>query len=422
MANAFTKQEAVMFDDMIAGFDDLLVIGKAAELYDHGQSPEAMQRAGDTFWIPAPMISTSYTGFDQTANFGDTTELSVPVSIGYHYSVPVKYTAKDLRNTSAVNKKGVAAKQKLSSDVNAALFNTVALQGANFIKRTTAPTGFDDIALADAALTEIGVPLADRKFFLSPRTANAMAGNLASRAEDTVRSRTAYEQALIRSDVAGFEVFKNDQSIRLTAATAGVTTVNGANQYLVPKAISTAGTGEISNYDNRYSDLVVTAAVYANAKVGDAFTIAGVNSVHLVTKADTGQLQTYRIVAKPAANTFRVYPAIISGTGGTRPELEYKNCTAAPANGAAITWLNTVAADMSPFFLKSALLLVPGSYSVEASDGWLVMSATTDLGVKITYTRQGEVNDLTVKARWDIDFGTSLTNPQMAGVAMFNQV
>jgi hypothetical protein len=42
------------------------------------------------------------------------------------------------------------------------------------------------------------------------------------------------------------------------------------------------------------------------------------------------------------------------------------------------------------------------------------MRATTDLGVAITYTRQGEINDLSVKARWDVDFGTALTNPQMA--------
>jgi hypothetical protein len=77
---------------------------------------------------------------------------------------------------------------------------------------------------------------------------------------------------------------------------------------------------------------------------------------------------------------------------------------------------------MNPFFKKEALLLVPGSYTVDPDDGWQVMRATTDLGVAITYTRQGEINDLSVKARWDVDFGTALLNPQMAGVEMFNQV
>ena len=49
------------------------------------------------------------------------------------------------------------------------------------------------------------------------------------------------------------------------------------------------------------------------------------------------------------------------------------------------------------------------------------MRATTSLGIGITYTRQGSINDLSVKARWDIDFGTALLNPEMAGVQLFGQ-
>lgn len=423
MANAFTKQERVIFDEVIEGFDDLLVIAKSARVYDPLEAEE-MERAGDRFWLPAPMISASFDGFDQTANFGDMTELSVPVAIGYHKSVPIKVTAKNLRNESALREKGRSAKQKLASDINYALFQKAALEGANFVKRTVAPTGFDDVALGDAVLTEKGVPLGDRVMFLAPRVANAMAGNLANRATDNSRDRNAYERAVINSDVAGFEVFKNDQSLRLGAATGGPHTVTNANAYHVPKATSTAATGESENVDNRYQDIAITTGAggtYANIKVGDAFTIAGVNSVHLISKQDTGQLQTFRVVGKPAAGVIRIAPAIISGGGGTRAEAEYKNVTAAPAAGAAITWLNTTTAEVNPFFTRGSLLLVPGSYTVDPEDGWQVMRARTDLGVAITYTRQGEINDLSVKARWDIDFGASLLNPEMAGATMFNQ-
>jgi hypothetical protein len=422
MANAFTREEQVAFDNMLEGFDDALVIAKAATIDRTLMAAEAAERSGDRFWVPAPLISASYDGFDQTANFGDSTELSVPVTIGYHKSSPIKLSAKNLRNEGFLQNKARSAKQKLASDINLALYNTVALQGSIFVKRTVAPTGFDDVALADAAMTEAGVPMGDRFFFAAPRVANAMAGNLASRQTFSGDVKDAYERARLGVDIAGFDVYKNDQSIRLAAATGGVTTVNGANQYWTPKATSTAGTGEIANVDNRYSNLVVTAAVYANIKAGDAFTIAGVNSVHMITKQDTGQLQTFRVISKPAANTIQIAPAIISNGGGTRPELEYQNVSATPANGAAITWLNTAAAEMNPFFKKESLLLVPGSYTVDPDDGWQVMRATTDLGVAITYTRQGEINDLSVKARWDVDFGTALLNPQMAGVEMFNQV
>lgn len=420
MPSNFTKQEQAIFDEVLQGFDDQLVIAKSATKFEP-LSAEEQARAGDRMWVPQPQISASFDGFDQTANFGDLTELSVPVTIGFHKVVPQKFSAKDLRVESALRNRAKAAKQKLASDINLALFNTVALQGSVFVKRTGVATGFDDVALADAALTEVGVPLGDRAMFLAPRIANAMAGNLASRQTLSGETLNAYERAMVNVDIAGFEVFKNDQSIRLAAATGGATTVNGAGQYREPTAFSTATTGEMSNVDNRYTDLVITAAVYANIKAGDAFTIAGVNSVNMITKQDTGQLQTFRVISKPAAGTIRIAPAIISNGGSTRAGAEYQNVTATPAGGAAITWLNTAAGELNPFFVRGALLLVPGSYALDPNEGWEVMQATTELGLKLTYTRQGEINDLSVKARWEVDFGTALTNPAMAGVEMFSQ-
>lgn len=420
MANSFSREERIMFDEVIEGFEDQLVIGKAARKYTP-LDPQGMQRVGDKVWIPAPYIAASYDGFDQTANFGDMTELAVPISIGFHKSSNGKMTAKDLRDPSQLRTYGDAAKNKLSSDINLALFNTAALLGSQFVKRSTAPTGFDDIASADAQLTEQGVPLAGRKAFLAPRVYNGMASNLAKPQTSGLReTMDAYQKAFV-GDIAGFDTYKNDQSIRLGAAAGGVTTVNGANQYWVPKATSTGSTGETENVDNRYSSLAVTAAVYANIKAGDAFTIAGVNSVHMITKQDTGQLQTFRVVGKPAAGVILVAPAIISGGGSTKPELEYKNVTATPANGAALTWLNTTTAELNPFFVQDNLLLIPGSFSVEEGVGWMSMRATTDLGIAVTYVRQGEINDLSMKFRWDIDFGTALLNPQMAGTLAFNQ-
>lgn len=420
MANAFNREVRVMFDEMVEGFDDLLIAGKLARKF-RPPSDQDMQRLGDQMWLNVPNIAASYDGFDQTSNFGDITEMVVPISIGFHKSANGKMSAKDLRDPLQLSNYAKAAKQKLSSDINLALFNTVALQGSQVIKRTTAPTGFDDIAAADAQLTEQGIPLADRKMLLSPRSYNAMASNLAKpQTSGLPQTMTAFEKAYL-GNVAGFETYKNDQSFRLAAAGGGVTTVNGAGQYWVPKATSTAATGETANVDNRYSTLAITAATYANIKAGDAFTIAGVNAVHMITKQDTGQLQTFRVIGKPSANTILVAPAIISGGGATKAELEYRNVTATPAAGAAITWLNTTTADVNPFFVEDNLILIPGSFTVDPQDGWRVMRATTDLGIAITYVERGDINDLSVKYRWDIDFGTALLNPQMAGIIEFGQ-
>lgn len=420
MATKFTREERIMFDDVLEGFDDLLVIGKEATKYAP-PNPQDMVNYGDRFWLPQPMIGASYDGFDQTSNFDGLTELAVPVTIGFHKSVPKTLSAKNLRNSWAMTQYGGAAKQKLASDVNRALSDTVALQGSVFVKRAVAATGFDDLAVADTRLLTTGVTSGDRSAFLSAGDYNAMAANLAKPMTSGLqKTATAYERAYV-GQVAGFDTFKNDTATTLTAATGGAVTVSGANQYLEPNATSTAATGEISNVDNRYMNLTVTGGTYANIKVGDAFTLPGVNSVHMVTKQDTGALQTFRVISKPSAGVIQIAPAIISNQGATIGGKEYQNVTATPANGVTLGWLNTVTASLNPFFVKGALLFVPGSFAVDPEDGWQVMRATTDLGIAITYARQGNINDLSVKMRWDIDFGTSLTNPQMAGTIAFSQ-
>lgn len=420
MANQFSREVRVMYDEMIEGFDDALVLGALAHKF-RPPSPQDMQRMGDEMWLPVPPIAASYDGFDQTANFGDMADQAVRISIGYHKSANGKMSSKDMRDPTRLAGYAKAAKQKLSSDINLALYNTVSLQGSQFVKRTTAPTGFDDVAMADAQMTEQGISTADRKFLLSPRSYNGMASNLAKpQTSGLPQTMTAFQKAYL-GPVAGFDTYKNDQSQRLAAALGGATTVNGAGQYWVPRATNLNADGSTSNVDNRYSTLAVTAANYAGIKAGDAFTIAGVNAVHMITKQDTGQLQTFRVIGKPSANTLLVAPAIISGGGATKPELEYKNVTATPASGAAITWLNTVSAETNPFWQGDNLLLIPGSFAVDPDDGWRVLRATTDLGIAITYVERGDINDLSVKYRWDIDFGTALLNPAMAGTVAFNQ-
>lgn len=421
MASSFTKDEQTVFDDMVEGFEDQLTYAQLAKKYNP-LSEEEQARSRDRFWIPAPMIGASYDGFDQTSNFDGITEPSIPVSIGFHKSVPKTLSSKNLRNKSALSMYADAAKETLASNINSSLRYRAAMEGAHFVKRTGDPTGFDDLAQANAAMTRIGVPSANRVAMIGLDAQIGMAGNLAQRATDNSRDRDAYATGLMASRVSNFDAYVDDQPIILPAATGGATTVNGANQYLEPKATYVEPDGEEVNQDNRYSLLTVTAANYGNIKVGDAFTIAGVNALHMISKQDTGKPKTFRVVGKPSAGVIKIAPAIISNGGNTIAGKEFQNVSATPANGAVITWLNTTTAELNPFFVRENLLLLPGSFVVDPEDGWQVMRATTPkLGIAIQYTRQGNINDLSVKIRWDIDYGTSLTNPEAAGAMAFNQ-
>ena len=421
MANAFSKEERVAFENIIEGFQDALVLSRNVAIF--GTDSVEMERSGDTIWRPQPYVAQSFTGTDMTSNFKDYIQLSVPASLGFSKSVPWTLTAKELRDALQEQRLGEAAKQKLASDINVALMNVAANQGTLVVKRTTAATGFDDIALADAIMNEQGIQAFDRYAAFSSRDYNDMASNLAGRGTMQGKPTNAYEKAYV-GNVAGFETFKMDYANRLTAAAGVTVTVNGANQYYTPKATSTAGTGEVSNVDNRYQNLTI-AVTSGTVKVGDAFTIAGVNACHHITKGDTGQLKTFRVTAiisgGGGSGVVQISPPIISGGGSTDAELEYQNVTATPANGAAITWLNTVAAPVNVFWQKDALELLPGRYAVPTDAGTAVMRASTDQGIELVMQKFYDINTMKTKYRLDTLFGVVNKQPEMSGIILFSQ-
>jgi hypothetical protein len=390
-------------------------------IYNTDQS--MMERTNNIIWRPMPYIAQSFSGTDATSNFKDSTQLSVPASIGFARHSPWTMTATELRDTLQEGRLGEAAKQKLASDINLSLMTVASNQGTLVVKRTSAASGFDDVAQAEAAMNEIGVQAFDRYLALSTRDYNGMASNLAGRQTMQGKPVTAYEKAYV-GNVSGFETFKMNYASRLTAAAGVTVSVNGANQYYTPRSTSTAATGETSNVDNRYQNLTITVSS-GTVKVGDAFTITGVNSVHMITKQDTGQLKTFRVTAivsgAGGSGVVQISPPIISGGGATDAELQYRNVTATPANGAAITFLNTAAASVNPFWQKDALEILPGRYAVPTDAGAAVMRATTDQGIELVMQKQYDINTMRTKYRLDTLYGVVNKQPEMSGIILFGQ-
>ena len=421
MANAFSKEERVAFEDILTGFNDALVLSSLVNKYNtNGQQ---MERSSDTIWRPVPYIAQSYDGSDATSNFGDNTQLAVPATIGYQKHVTALMTAKDLRDDLQENRLGKSAAQKLASDINVAVLSVASNQGTLVVKRTTAAGGYSDVAEADRLMNEQGVMMGDRNFALTSGDYNGMAADLAARQTMNNIPTEAYRRSYV-GEVAGFQTFKMDNGQRLTAAAGTTVTINGANQYHTPAATSTAATGETSNVDNRYQTLAITVGS-GTVAVGDCFTIAGVNAVHHITKQDTGQLKTFRIVeiltGSGGTGTVKISPAIVSNGGSTDAEAQYQNVTATPANGAAITFLNTVTAPMNCFWHRDAIELLPASLAVPTDAGADIMRATTDQGVELVMQKQFDINTQKTKYRWDTLFGVVMVNPEMAGIMLFSQ-
>ena len=421
MANAFSKEERVAFENLLEGFQDALVLSRNVSIYTTDQT--MMERTNNTIWRPQPYISRSYPGTDMTSNFFDYTQLSVPATIGFNQSVPWIMTATELRDALQEQRLGDSAKQKLASDINVAVMNVASRQGTLVVKRLSAATGFDDVAQCEAIFNEQGVNFDSRYLALSTRDYNGMASNLAGRQTLTPKALTAYDRAFI-GQVASFDTFKLDYANRIGVASGGAITIDtrdSANNYQIPKAVtSSPTTSERLNVDNRYQTVTVSQTTYVQP--GDAFTIAGVNAVHHITKQDTGQLKTFRVISITNGTQMVISPGIVSNQVASPASTEYQNCVVnTKAANSAIVWLNTAAAPINCFWQKDAIEILPGRYAVPTDAGANVMRASTDQGIELVMQKQYDIATMKTRYRLDTIFGVVNKQPEMTGIILFGQ-
>ena len=423
MPNGFSKEEVVAFDQLLEGFQDALVMSKNVSIYRTDQT--MMERTNDTIWRPQPYIAVTYSGSDATSNFGDYTQLAVPSTISTQRHAAWQFTAKEMRDALQENRISNSAEQRLASDINQSVIDQASYYGGIFIKRAAAATGFDDVAQIEAAFNETGVQFEDRKLVLSTRDYNGMASDLQknTRSFGDPISNEALRRASVGM-VASFDTYKADYLRRKAAAAGGgsltIDTRDAAVNYLVPKATSTAATGETNNVDNRFQTITISSTT--SVAQGDAFTIAAVNRVHLITKEDTGQPMTFRVVSVPSGTTLVITPPIISNQVAGAASAQYQNCVVNTKSAtSAITFLNTVAGYMNPFWQKDAIEILPGRLAVPNDSGAAVMRATTDNGVEVVMQKQFDINTQKTKFRVDTLYGVVNKQPSMSGVVMFSQ-
>jgi hypothetical protein len=425
MANSFSKEERVAFEDLLEGFQDALVLSRNVSIYNTDQT--MMARTNDTIYRPMPYIAQSVNTTPGSAipgGYQSMTQLSVPATIGFSKTVPWEMTTLELRDALQEGRLGESAKQKLASDINVAIMNSAASLGSLVVPINAAAGDYDDVALCDAIMNEQGVVDYERYLALSSRDYNGLAGNLsqASRSFGNPKSDKAYERSYV-GPVAGFETYKMDYANRITAAAGGtglqIDTRTSANNYYVPEATTTSVGGQI-NVDNRFQTITVSSST--NVADGDAFTIAGVVACHHITKQSTGQLKTFRVVDVPAGGTTLVItPPIISDQGASDAEAQYQNVIVTPSATAAITFLNVNASSINCFWQRDALEILPGRYAVPSDAGVAVMRAATDQGVELVMQKFYDIDTMTIKYRLDTLFGVVNKQPEMSGILLFNQ-
>lgn len=407
MANSLTKDLEIMFENYIEGYDAACVISMEADT--SYPAPQSMQRAGDVFYRPQNYHANVVTGLDVSgATKTDVIQRMVPTVYRTPDNVVYQLDAKEMRDPEHMKQMGSAASTRLAAEIDKNLYSTVAAQAGIVVKKVGALT-WDDGAQAEALMISRGIGAGrDRKLFLNPFDHKDIAKDLGNRAYLGDTSLSAYERSKV-PDIAGFKTFRTDNVANVTVTgTVTSTLVNGAGQALTVAAMD----GDLPK-DNRRMVLNCDGANVANVKVGDVFTLPTVNAVHQIDKSDTGQLMTFRVLANNAG-ALTITPAII--TSGP-----YQNVTNAPADNAALTFLNTATKPANVFWAQGAVALDYGKLAFPTDQGAKVMTGTTKNGVPLIMSY--EFNHLTgiTTARFTTLYATTVLDPEQCGLILANQ-
>ena len=420
MANGFSKTEMIFFEDVIAGFDPNNITAKNVSMYK--PPAQAVERSGLTVRRPMPYRAEGSTGLDVSSAYEDMEELTVPISLAQSdiKNVPFTLSALERNDPDRLKKSAKSAVQKLSSLVDTDVQDAVRTRGSVVVAETGDFDTYAKLSKSDTALMEREVPQGDaRHLLLHPRSANAMAGNIAGRDNLDGRPLTTYERATL-PPVAGFNTLRANVITNLAGSSSSGVTVSGANQGVTPVAFDSStspSSGEVN--DPRYSVLTVSGS--HGLVAGDCFTIAGVNSLGMISKKDTGQLQTFRVISV-ATNDLTISPAIIPLDGSDQSQQQYATVTTEPADSAAITVINTDSAQPSCFYMENAVEIFCGTLDVGELGGNVdIMREVTDSGIEIIFARQGDIDDLSAKYRLTCWTKGHVLEPQMAGIMLAGQ-
>lgn len=417
MANDFTSNEMTFFEDVLMGFDSNNITAKNVNLYEPGM--QSVERSGLTVRRPIPMIAETTTGRDVSSDYKDVLELTVPSTLAESdiLNHAFKLNAIELNDPTRRQRAAKAAAQGLGAKIDTITSERVINYGSLVLAETGDFTDYDALAKGETALMEREVNnLSNRCLILNPRMSRKMANELGSRATDNGRDRSAYERSLL-PPVGGFETLKANVLTSLTGSAASGVTVNGANQR---KTVTVFDGTNSSAADNRSMTLAVSAS--HGMVAGDCFTIAGVNSIGMITKKDTGTLQTFRVTAV-SGNDLTISPAIIPEDESATANKKYGNVTTTPANGAAITLLNTDTVQPSIFFCKEAVEIFHGRFNVEdfQGGGVAVTKEVSDSGIEIIFAKSTDIDTLETKYRLSCWAAANVLEPQMAGIYLRSQ-
>jgi len=257
---------------------------------------------------------------------------------------------------------------------------------------------FTDYSLGPKILDQYGVPADGRTGILSPADQWGLLGTQTGMYIQGA-ANTAYREGEL-GRIGGIETYMS-QNVQTHTVGSDVTAVT-INQSIVTSTIT------YSAVKTTMQQTVTIAGGTLNP--GDVFTIAGVNAVNPVTKADLGFLKTFTVISY-SANTLVMYPAMI-WTGAFQNVAVASGTT--DLNGAAMVFQGTASTGYAQNMIFNrnafALAVVPMVVPDGAFD--VTRESFGGLSVRMIPFYNGSSDVST--CRLDVLYGVKALDPRLA--------
>lgn len=384
--------------------------------------PEAstMQNGDNFVWRPVEQHAPILSGWDLTGQETDIIEETYPAVLGVPQNDFVKQRADKMRDMQFWNRRGVESGRRQSSGLNKAIVNAMRTQGSMYYD-STATSGYDFVAEAQALMNERQGFTTDRCFLLNDRANLKFASDLAARQTLQGRPEETWKRGQIGQNVAEFDIYTGSYLPNLAGGADPATTVTGDQSFAPEGGTVDATTGVCTNID--YRQAVIPVAASASYNIGDKVTFDDVFAVGLDDKTLTNQLMTFTIVAKPSGTSVTVYPKPIAQDDPGLSDLEkaYANVNTQILNGVNMTRLNTDASDKTNLFWdKDAVEVLGGTIPAELMaqfDGKKVISMGMKNGLNMYMVYDGNITDMTFRYRLFTWYGVTVKDPSRVGIA-----
>lgn len=416
MANNTAKTLVTFFDDVC---EQVAKETTMAELVNVDSVPgSTLQNANNIYWRPVEQQSPEIEGWDLTGQETGIIEQSYPSRLSDPRNDFVQLRVDELRDKRFMERRVRASSAKIGSGLNRRIADLAASTGTLYAESGAA--GYDFVAEARTILrerqayTDMGM-----SFFFNPRDYQIMGSDLASREDLSGRPEAAYGTAGIGKRVAGFDAFEGSYLGNIGARLNGTGSTVDGDVVEVPQGFIDLGNDVFQNVDYRVGNVSLATGGGANFAVGDVITFQGVNALAVMDKIDTGQLMTFRIVAK-SGDDLTIYPKPIAAdqAGITPEQAAYANISTAITDGTVVAAVNVNGGRCNTFWANDSIEIINGDAPLETLnefEGMKVVSQSLPSGVKLYMAYDARLDSLNCRVRLFAWYGLVNKDPSRNG-------